>query len=157
MRAVAENSITRVLKYVQNISLQFKNLSNKDNYWDILIRFFFTYSVVLKILIKSTVYFRYPVDESGTVKNGYTSRKGTMSVMVYWTRSDKNFNQIEFVYSRYPLDERSTLKWTHKKATPQEKARCVSWVSETKSDTKIQINNRVKYGSDLPSRPSIHA
>ena len=44
-------------------------------------------------------------------------------------------------------------------ATPQEKAQCVSWFIETKSDlqTHCQRNFRTKYGRDPPSRPSIRA
>ena len=44
----------------------------------------------------------------------------------------------------------------HKVTTPQEKAQCVSWFIETKSDVQIQQNYRSKYGRDLPSHPSIH-
>ena len=38
-------------------------------------------------------------------------------------------------------------------ATPQEKAQCVSWFIETKSDlqTHCQRNFRTKYGRDPPS------
>ena len=39
--------------------------------------------------------------------------------------------------------------------TPQEKAQCVSWFIETKSDVQIQRNYRSKYGRDPLSRPSI--
>ena len=39
--------------------------------------------------------------------------------------------------------------------TPQEKAQCVSWFIETKSDVQTQRNYRNKYGRDPPSRPSI--
>ena len=39
--------------------------------------------------------------------------------------------------------------------TPQEKAQCVSWFIETKSDVQTQRNYRSKYGRDPPSRPSI--
>ena len=39
--------------------------------------------------------------------------------------------------------------------TPQEKAQCVSWFIETKSDVQTQQNYRSKYGRDPPSRPSI--
>jgi len=42
-------------------------------------------------------------------------------------------------------------------ATPQEKAQCVSWFIETKSDVQTQRNYRIKYGRDPPSRPSIRA
>lgn len=42
-------------------------------------------------------------------------------------------------------------------ATPQEKAQCVSWFIETKSDLQTQRNFRTKYGRDPPSRPSIRA
>ena len=41
-----------------------------------------------------------------------------------------------------------------KMATPQEKAQCVSWFIETKSDLR---NFRTKYERDPPSRPSIRA
>ena len=43
----------------------------------------------------------------------------------------------------------------HKMTTPQEKAQCVSWFVETKSDVQTQRNYRSKYGRDPPSRPSI--
>ena len=43
----------------------------------------------------------------------------------------------------------------HKMTTPQEKAQCVSWFIETKSDVQTQRNYRSKYGRDPPSRPSI--
>ena len=39
--------------------------------------------------------------------------------------------------------------------TAQEKAQCVSWFIETKSDAQTQRNYRSKYGRDPPSRPSI--
>ena len=39
--------------------------------------------------------------------------------------------------------------------TLQEKAQCVSWFIETKSDVQTQQNYRSKYGRDQPSRPSI--
>ena len=39
--------------------------------------------------------------------------------------------------------------------TPQEKAQCVSWLIETKSDVQTQRNYRTKYETDPPSRPSI--
>ena len=39
--------------------------------------------------------------------------------------------------------------------TPQEKAQCVFWFIETKSDVQTQRNYRSKYGRDPPSRPSI--
>ena len=39
----------------------------------------------------------------------------------------------------------------HKITTPQEKAQCVSWFIETKSDVQIQRNYRSKYGRDPPS------
>jgi len=42
-------------------------------------------------------------------------------------------------------------------ATPQEKARCVSWFIETKSDMQTQRKYRSKYGRDPPSCPSICA
>ena len=41
----------------------------------------------------------------------------------------------------------------HKMTTPQEKAQCVSWFIDTKSDVQIQRNYRSKYGRDPPSRP----
>lgn len=44
-----------------------------------------------------------------------------------------------------------------KMATPQEKAQCVSWFIETKSDRQTKRNYRTKYGRDPPSRPSIRA
>ena len=44
---------------------------------------------------------------------------------------------------------------SHKMTTPQEKAQCVSWLIETKSDVQTQRNYRSKYGRDPPSRPSI--
>ena len=43
----------------------------------------------------------------------------------------------------------------HKMTTSQEKAQCVSWFIETKSDVQTQRNYRSKYGRDPPSRPSI--
>ena len=43
-----------------------------------------------------------------------------------------------------------------KMATPQEKAHCVSWFIETKSDVQAQRKYRTKYGKDPPSGPSIH-
>ena len=43
----------------------------------------------------------------------------------------------------------------HKMTTPQEKAQCVSWFIETKSDVQTQRNYRIKYGRDPPSCPSI--
>ena len=43
----------------------------------------------------------------------------------------------------------------HKMTTPQEKAQCVSWFIETKSDVQTQRNYRSKYGRDPPLRPSI--
>ena len=43
----------------------------------------------------------------------------------------------------------------HKMTTPQEKAQCVSWFIETKSDVQIQRNYRSKYGRDSSSRPSM--
>ena len=39
--------------------------------------------------------------------------------------------------------------------TPQEKAQCVSWFIETKSDVQTQRRYRTKYGKDPPSRSSI--
>ena len=44
----------------------------------------------------------------------------------------------------------------HKMNTPQEKAQCISWFIETKSDVQTQRNYRSKYGRDPPSRPSIN-
>ena len=43
----------------------------------------------------------------------------------------------------------------HKMTSPQEKAQCVSWFIETKSDVQTQRNYRSKYGRDPPSHPSI--
>ena len=43
----------------------------------------------------------------------------------------------------------------HKMTTPQEKAQCVSWFIETKSDVQTQRNYRSRYGREPPSRPSI--
>ena len=43
----------------------------------------------------------------------------------------------------------------HKMTTAQEKAQCVSWLIEIKSDVQTQRNYRSKYGRDPPSRPSI--
>ena len=43
----------------------------------------------------------------------------------------------------------------HEMTTPQEKAKCVPWFIETKSDVQTQGNYRSKYGRDPPSRPSI--
>ena len=39
--------------------------------------------------------------------------------------------------------------------TPQEKAQCVSWFIETKSDVQTQRRYRTKYRKNLPSRSSI--
>ena len=39
--------------------------------------------------------------------------------------------------------------------TPQEKAQCVSWFIEIKSDVQTQRNYRSKYRKDPPSRSSI--
>ena len=36
----------------------------------------------------------------------------------------------------------------HKMTTPQEKAQCVSWFIETKSDVQTQRNYRSKHGRD---------
>ena len=44
---------------------------------------------------------------------------------------------------------------SHKMTTPQEKAQCVSWFIETKSDVQTQRNYRSKYGRDPPSPSSI--
>ena len=44
---------------------------------------------------------------------------------------------------------------SHKVTTPQEKAQCVSWFTETKSDLQIQRKYRSKYGRDPTSRSSI--
>uniref|UniRef100_A0A2L2YSL7 DUF4817 domain-containing protein n=1 Tax=Parasteatoda tepidariorum TaxID=114398 RepID=A0A2L2YSL7_PARTP len=41
--------------------------------------------------------------------------------------------------------------------TPQQKAQCVSWFIETKSDTQVQRNFRTNFQRDPPSRPSIRA
>ena len=43
----------------------------------------------------------------------------------------------------------------HKMTTPQEKAQCLSWFVETKSDVQTQLNYRSKYRKDPLSRPSI--
>ena len=43
-----------------------------------------------------------------------------------------------------------------KMATRQERAQCVSWFIETKSDVRTQRKYRTKYGRDPPSGPSIH-
>ena len=40
--------------------------------------------------------------------------------------------------------------------TLQEKAQCVSWFIETKSDVRTQRKYRTKYRRDPPSGPSIH-
>ena len=39
--------------------------------------------------------------------------------------------------------------------TPQEKAQCVSWFIETKSNVQTQRRYRTKNGKDPPSRSSI--
>ena len=39
--------------------------------------------------------------------------------------------------------------------TPQEKAQCVSWFIETKSDVQTQQRYRTKNGKNSPSRSSI--
>ena len=39
--------------------------------------------------------------------------------------------------------------------TPQEKAQCVSWFIETKSDVQTQRRYRTKYEKNPPSRSSI--
>ena len=44
-----------------------------------------------------------------------------------------------------------------KMSTPQEKAQCVSWFIETKSDIQAQQNFRHKYGRKPPARPTIRA
>ena len=44
---------------------------------------------------------------------------------------------------------------SHKMTTSQEKAQCVSWFIETKTDVQTQRNYRSKCGRDPPSRPSI--
>ena len=44
-----------------------------------------------------------------------------------------------------------------KLSTPQEKAQCVTWLTETKSDVQAQRNFRHKYGRKLPARPTIRA
>ena len=43
----------------------------------------------------------------------------------------------------------------YKMTTSQEKAQCVSWFIETKSDVQTQRNYRSKYERDPPSCPSI--
>ena len=40
-------------------------------------------------------------------------------------------------------------------STPQEKAQCVSWFVETKSDIQAQQDFRRKYGKKPPARPTI--
>ena len=42
-------------------------------------------------------------------------------------------------------------------STPQEKAQCVSWFIETKSDMQAQRNFRRKYGRKPPARSTIRA
>ena len=42
-------------------------------------------------------------------------------------------------------------------STSQEKAQCVSWFIETKSDIQAQRNFRCKYGGKPPARPTIRA
>ena len=44
----------------------------------------------------------------------------------------------------------------HKMTTAQEKAQCLSWFIETKSDVQTQRNYRSKYGRDPPLRPLWH-
>ena len=44
-----------------------------------------------------------------------------------------------------------------KMSTPQEKAQCVSWFIETKSDIQAQRNFRRKYRRKPPARPTIRA
>ena len=44
---------------------------------------------------------------------------------------------------------------THKMTTAEEKAQCVSWFIETKSDVQTHRNYKSKYERDAPSRPSI--
>ena len=44
-----------------------------------------------------------------------------------------------------------------KMSTPQEKAQCVSWFIETKSDIQAQQNFRRKYGRKPPAQPTIQA
>ena len=44
-----------------------------------------------------------------------------------------------------------------KMSTPQEKAQCVSWFIETKSDIQAQRNCRRKYGRKPPARRTIRA
>ena len=43
----------------------------------------------------------------------------------------------------------------HKMTIPQEKAQCISWFIQTKSDVQTQRNYRSKYGRDRPPSPSI--
>ena len=43
----------------------------------------------------------------------------------------------------------------HKMTIPQEKAQCIFWFIETKSDVQTQRNYKSKYGKDPPSRPLI--
>ena len=42
-----------------------------------------------------------------------------------------------------------------KMSTPQEKAQCVSWFIETKSDIQAQLYFRPRYGRKPPARPTI--
>ena len=42
-------------------------------------------------------------------------------------------------------------------STPQQKAQCVSWFIETKSDIQTQRDFRRKYGRKPPARPTIGA
>ena len=44
-----------------------------------------------------------------------------------------------------------------KMSNPQEKAQCVSWFIETKSDIQAQRNFGRKYGRKPPARPAIRA
>ena len=44
-----------------------------------------------------------------------------------------------------------------KMSTPQDKALCISWFIETKSDIQEQLNFRRKYRRKPPARPTIRA
>ena len=44
-----------------------------------------------------------------------------------------------------------------KMSSPQEKAHCIFWFIETKSDIQAQRNFRCKYGRKSPARPTIRA
>ena len=70
----------------------------------------------------------------------------------------KVFNHIASVFFIYPVDGRGSVQLNPQiMATPQEKAQCVSWFIETKSDMQTQRNYRINYRRHPPSRPSIRA